>query len=106
MSLIREVLGNLARRPFTRRYPQEKKEPFKRFRGKLVFHPDRCLGCKKCVAVCPSAAIRFIRKGRLEFDLKTCMQCGLCVDTCPNKAITWSRDFETAGSERDRLVVR
>ncbi len=106
MSLTLEALGNLFRKPFTRRYPKEKVPTFKRFRGKLVYHPEKCIGCKRCVAVCPSAAIRFRGKGKLEFDLKACMQCGLCVDTCPVKAITWSRDFETAGSDRDKLIVK
>ena len=58
------------------------------------------------MAVCPSVAIRFIRKGKIEFNLTQCMQCGLCVDHCPTKAITWSHDFETAGSDREKLVVK
>ncbi len=106
MSLTFEALGNLFRKPFTRKYPKEKVPVFRRFRGKLEYHPKKCIGCKRCVAVCPSVAIRFIRKGKIEFNLAQCMQCGLCVDTCPAKAITWSHDFETAGSDREKLVVK
>ena len=106
MSLMREVMGNLFRKPFTRRYPKKKVEPFERFRGRLVFHPKKCIGCQLCNRNCPSNAIRFHKKGKLEFDMKTCMQCGLCVDICHVGAITWSRKFDNAGRDRKKLMVR
>lgn len=105
MSLTLEALGNFFRKPFTRRYPFEKTEPFKRFRGRLVYDQKKCIRCKRCVAVCPSVAIRMAGKG-LVIDLTACMQCGLCVDSCPKKALTWSTDFETAGSDSQKLVVK
>lgn len=106
MTLMKEVLRNLLRKPFTRRYPKERTEPFDRFRGKLIFHSEKCIGCQLCSRNCPSAAIKFYRKGRLDFDMKTCMQCGLCVDLCPTHAITWDRKFETSGKDKKKLIVR
>ena len=106
MPLTIEAFKCFFGRPFTVRYPKEKVKTFGRFRGKLVFHPGKCIGCKKCVMSCPSVAIKFMAKGKLEFDLKTCMQCGLCVDICPSGAITWSQDFETADSDREKMVVK
>ena len=106
MSLMKEIMVNLFRKPFTRRYPKEETKPFERFRGKLVFHPKKCIGCQLCNRNCPSAAIRFYRKGRIDFDMKTCMQCGLCVDLCPTHAITWDRKFDNASGDKKKLVVR
>jgi len=106
MSLLKEIMANIFKKPFTRKYPKEPTMPFKRFRGKLIYYPEKCIGCKLCVRNCPSGAITFYRKGRIDFDLKTCIQCGLCVDLCPTHAIIWNKKFDTASRDKKKLVVR
>ncbi len=48
-------------------------------------HPDRCIRCGLCTAVCPEAAIAF--NPALQVDRNRCTSCGNCVDNCPARAI-------------------
>jgi len=48
--------------------------------------PDKCIKCKKCMAVCPTLSINeeTIARGRTGI---TCMKCGKCIDACKQKAL-------------------
>jgi len=59
----------------------------------LLRHPNRCIGCGRCIAVCPSGAWSRKADGRLSHDKEKCTLCGICADTCPPSAI------EIAGRE-------
>jgi pyruvate formate lyase activating enzyme len=43
---------------------------------------SRCVGCGKCLEVCPSKAIRRSEEGVVTTDRKLCTDCGKCVDAC------------------------
>ena len=45
-----------------------------------------CIGCKRCVKVCPVDAIDF-DKFLAEIDQEKCIKCGKCVDVCPQNTI-------------------
>lgn len=51
-----------------------------------------CIGCSKCVGVCPFEAIKMVNK-KAVIDLTKCTLCGACVSICPVKAIVIKRDF-------------
>ena len=58
------------------------------------FHPDRCIGCGRCVVSCADgghSAIRLNAKRRPVLDTKRCVGCHLCALICPARAITPSR---------------
>ncbi|MDQ7772175.1 MAG: electron transfer flavoprotein subunit alpha [Elusimicrobiales bacterium] len=57
----------------------------------------KCIGCGKCVPVCPFAAIQMV--DRLAVMNEACTLCGACVQVCPVKAITINR--EEASARRD-----
>ena len=72
--------------------------------GKNLFRDaGKCIGCRLCVNVCPTKAIRVQTEMRSQeavsvmFDLKTeqCVSCGLCVEACPQKALI----FEGMGKD-------
>ncbi len=60
----------------------------------LVFTNEKCIGCNKCISVCPvitaNRAIKTESRGqRIEVDGEKCIACGACFDACEHNA----RDF-------------
>lgn len=56
----------------------------------------KCIGCNKCVPVCPFAAVSMVDKKAVINE--ACTLCGVCVQVCPVEAITITRD-EAAGRD-------
>ncbi len=54
-------------------------------KAQLSYSKNLCIGCKSCVAVCPSNLIRLTERG-VEID-KNCNLCGECVCACPTTAL-------------------
>ncbi len=50
----------------------------------------KCIGCNKCVPVCPFAAIQMIDKKAVINE--ACTLCGVCVQICPVQAIEIARE--------------
>jgi pyruvate formate lyase activating enzyme len=55
------------------------------FYPELLFAEEKCIGCGKCVQVCPENAIRLSGK-KSRTDRQFCKSSKLCVDACPNEA--------------------
>lgn len=113
MSVLKELLKNLVSRPVTIKYPQERKEPPSRFRGRLQMNYDKCTGCGLCERNCPALAITLvspkgvseIRARRPLFRLYECVFCGQCALSCPVKAISFTREYELATYEKQGLTL-
>jgi len=108
--MLRQVLKSIFKKPATTRYPFIKSAMPENFRGKIVFHPERCIGCRMCMRDCPSNAIVIKKVGEkqfeAEFDLGKCIYCAQCVDSCLKKALESSKDFELAAIDRKTLKVK
>ncbi len=59
----------------------------------LSFDPERCIGARECIKVCPENAIS--PSNRYYVDRGLCTLCGECVKVCPSKA------FEVVGRYMD-----
>ena len=106
--MIKTVLESIFKKPATTRYPYVKLTMPDKFRGKLKFYPERCIGCKMCMRDCPSNAITIKKVGdkfECEIDLGKCIYCAQCVDSCPKKALESTKDFELASIDRNKLKV-
>ena len=106
--MMKAVLGSIFKKPATTRYPFVKLLMPDKFRGKLKFYPERCIGCKMCMRDCPSNAINIKKVGdkfECEIDLGKCIYCAQCVDSCPKKALESTKDFELASIDRNKLKV-
>lgn len=55
---------------------------------------NKCIGCNKCVPVCPFAAIQLINKKAVINE--ACTLCGACVQFCPVNAIAITREEAAA----------
>jgi NAD-dependent dihydropyrimidine dehydrogenase PreA subunit len=49
---------------------------------------DPCIGCGRCLEVCPHQVFSQAEKKASITDLNACMECGACALNCPVKAIT------------------
>ena len=104
--IIFEALKNLFKKPFTVKYPENKAKSPGLFRGKHVFHREKCIGCGLCERNCPSNCITVDKEAkRIRINLDTCTFCGLCRDVCPVDAIEFSDKYELATDDKDDLFV-
>ncbi len=111
------TLRNMFRKPVTIQYPEVKREPYERYRARIVLtcDPDgeeRCVACHLCSAACPVDCIsmqaaeredgrRYASWFRINFS--RCIFCGLCAEACPTMAIQMSKDYEIC--DRDPLSL-
>lgn len=52
----------------------------------IIFTPTKCIGCGRCVEVCPTGAAElYLEKDNLKAK-KLCVACGKCVKVCPSGA--------------------
>lgn len=60
--------------------------------AKPIVSEERCIGCAKCLATCPSSAICLV-DGKSVIDKESCIGCFECMSICPEHAI--DVDWET-----------
>ncbi len=48
---------------------------------------EECIGCGKCVEVCPVDALSLNDEEKAQVDGEKCISCGVCISTCPTDAI-------------------
>jgi len=53
----------------------------------VVLDKPACIGCGRCVEVCPHQVFRMAGTRALIVDRDACMECGACKRNCPVAAI-------------------
>lgn len=109
-AIYAELLRSVFKKPATILYPAVKADMPEKMRGQILFHPERCVGCKLCMKDCPAAAIEIIKIGDekifdAKFDLGQCIYCGQCVDSCNKDALEVTGEFELAQLDPAKLAV-
>lgn len=54
----------------------------------LAFETEKCVGCERCVEVCPHGVFDLDDGKARITDKDLCMECGACSLNCPAGAIT------------------
>ena len=66
----------------------------------LVFTNDNCIGCNRCISVCPvltaNMAVMDENGGeqKIYVDGDSCISCGACFDVCEHNAREYEDDTE------------
>jgi len=77
--LAKEVLSQLG-------YPDDALTMVK-YARKAVYFTDKCVGCDKCIFVCPYDAIEAEAFATPKINMDKCVGCGACALVCPHLAI-------------------
>lgn len=67
-----------------------------------VVNKECANGCKKCVEVCPTNAIKL---NPVSIDLGLCVFCPLCEETCPEKIIHFTQNYRITVDSKEKLIV-
>lgn len=53
----------------------------------LKLEREKCVGCGRCIEVCPHQVFSFIDRIAAVTNFNSCMECGACSKNCPVGAI-------------------
>ncbi len=77
----------------------------KDFHHALKIVEELCIGCSKCMNICPTLAIR-VRHGKAKLMNNRCIDCGECFRICPVSAIIIEQDdFEEIFKYKYRIAL-
>ncbi len=106
-TMVPYLLRMLPQKASTELYPAVPAQVPEHFRGALKFTPERCVGCKLCMRVCPADAIEIIKVADKEFkavvQMDKCIFCGQCVESCNKDALENTAQFELASADKASL---
>ncbi len=54
----------------------------------LNLNPEKCIGCRMCVIVCPHAVFQMNHRRVTINSRDRCMECGACEKNCPTGALS------------------
>ena len=79
-----------------------------RFRGKIAYDRENCVGCQQCYKVCPTRAIEWLpEEKKVKIFVSRCCFCAQCVDVCAVNALAMTEQFLLSNEDKyaDDLVV-
>lgn len=112
LPFVKEAVKGLFSKTSCEMYPFVPSEAAPRYRGRIVFHPEKCINCGMCKKVCSPGAITTEieeveggQKITYHFDLTSCTFCGTCEDFCDEKAIKLTDDYLMVAEDKKDLIV-
>ncbi|MBQ3211339.1 MAG: 4Fe-4S binding protein [Oscillospiraceae bacterium] len=112
LPFVKEAISQLFSKTSCAMYPAVPSEAAPGYRGRIVYHPDRCIACGMCERVCSGNAItRTVEKVEegdkitLTFNLGSCTFCATCADFCSKDAIELTGDYHMVATKEEDLLV-
>lgn len=109
---VKEAISQLFSKSSCAMYPAVPSEAAPNYRGRIVYHADRCIGCGMCERVCSGNAItRTVEKTdegdkiTMTFNLGSCTFCATCADFCSRNSIEFTRDYHMVATKEEDLLV-
>ncbi|MBQ6466207.1 MAG: 4Fe-4S binding protein [Oscillospiraceae bacterium] len=110
---VKEAISSLFQKSSCDMYPVKPSEAAPNYRGRIVFHPDKCINCMMCERVCSGNAITHVIEKTPEGDdkvtrtfyLGSCTFCATCMDFCGHGAIEFTRDYHMIATKEEDLMV-
>lgn len=108
------TLEHLFGKKVTLRYPEERKELPKNYRGRHYLDTEKCVACEFCAAACPVDIIFIVGEPHPEkvrhprvfnIDILKCIFCGYCVEACPTGALQMTDVYEVFSPQRFILTI-
>ena len=108
LPFVKEAVKGLFSKTSCEMYPFVPSEAAPRYRGRIVFHPEKCINCGMCERVCAGGAIKTeavpVEGGQQitrSFNLGSCTFCSHCADFCHEKAIEVTGDYHMVATKED-----
>ena len=112
LPVIKEAVEQLFSKPSTEAYPAAPAPAAPGYRGRIVYHADKCISCGLCERVCAGGAISTTSEETEEgtlvtrrFFLGSCTFCSNCADFCVKNAIELTDDYHMVARDENELVV-
>ena len=112
LPFVKEAVKGLFSKTSCEMYPFVPSEAAPRYRGRIVFHPEKCINCGMCERVCAGGAIKTESvpvEGGAQitriFNLGSCTFCSHCADFCHEKAIELTGDYHMVATKEEDLLV-
>jgi formate hydrogenlyase subunit 6/NADH:ubiquinone oxidoreductase subunit I len=72
-----------------------------RFRGRIAFDRENCIGCQQCYKICPTRAIEWLPEEKnVKILISRCCFCAQCVDICPVNTLAMTDEFLLASYDK------
>lgn len=112
LPFLKEAVSQLFSKSSCEMYPVKPSPAAPRYRGRIVFHPDKCINCGMCQRVCAGGAISTVVEKTEEgdkvtrtFNLGSCTFCSHCADFCSTHAIELTDDYHMIATKEEDLIV-
>ena len=102
------TLSGMFKKPATRKYPRDVREPYERTRGRIDMTDIKaCILCGICERNCPALCIE-VDKGKETWQYwpYKCIACDSCVRTCPKKVLEMKHEHADVCTKMDSVIYK